>query len=239
MSLKNTWKTWLRRLALSIALGSAANHAAAGNKMALLVGIDEYSQKSGFQNLQFAAKDVEDMRATLIAMGYDDQDIHVLNGKNGIQPTRKNLQMALNQLDQKATDGNDASIMIVFAGHGFNKNANSYLCPADYDPENQQSALPVSELQQLLEHSTAAGRFLIIDACRNEHLSRADDEFNLRSSLAKLNGSNADAQGVMVLSSCMPNQTSHEVGLSRRPANQNELRKRIYPNQRRHLFSLR
>jgi hypothetical protein len=74
----------------------------------------------------------------------------------------------------------------------------------------------------LLEHSTAAGRFLIIDACRNEHLSRADDEFNLRSSLAKLHGSNAEAQGVMVLSSCMPNQTSHEVGQSRRPANQNQ-----------------
>lgn len=217
MNLRNTWTKWLQRMAFSIAIGSVATQAAAGNKVALLVGVNNYSQKSGLQDLQFAAKDVDDMRKTLLAMGYEQSDIHLLNGEDDHAPTRSNLQRAVNRLEEQAPAGNDASILIVFAGHGFNKNGNSYLCPADYDPDNLQSALPVSELQQMLEQSTAAGRFLIIDACRNEHLSRDDDEFNLRSSLAKLQSSEAAAQGVMVLSSCMPNQTSHEIGLSRRP----------------------
>lgn len=218
MPLRKSWLSLLQRLALTAALGCTATQAVAGNKAALLVGVNNYSQKSGFHDLQYAAKDVADMRKTLLSMGYEDQDIHVLNGENGAAPTRENLQAAINTLETQSPTGHDGSIMIVFAGHGFNKDGNSYLCPADYDPENPASALPVSDLQHLLEQSTAAGRFLIIDACRNEHLSRADDEFNLRSSLARLQGSAAAAQGVMVLSSCMPNQTSHEIGQSRRPA---------------------
>jgi len=218
MNLRNTWNSWLRRLALAVALTSATSHATAGNKVALLIGINEYAQNSGFEDLKYAAKDVADMRNTLLKMGYEDQDIHVLNGENGVTPDRRNIQHAINQLDGLSPAGDDASIMIVFAGHGFNKNGNSFLCPADFDPEKLQSALSVSELQQLLQRSKAPGRFLIIDACRNEHLSRGENEFNLRSSLAALQGLKAEAQGVMVLSSCMPNQTSHEIGQSRRPA---------------------
>ena len=103
--------------------------------------------------------------------------------------------------------------MIVFAGHGFNYEGESYLCPADYQKERPtESSISVDEVSNVLAESQADGRYLIIDACRNESLSAGEAEFNLRTGLKKLRISQRNsAQGAVVLSSCVPGQQSWEI----------------------------
>ena len=142
---------WLQILALTGMLNSVAASAIAGDRVALLIGVNQAGSQSDLSPLKWAAKDVADMRDTLLTLGYDANDIVVLNSTSAsTAPTAANIREQLAQLEQ--VPGHIQSVMIVFAGHGFNDNQESYLCPADYDRNRPlASAVAVREIQQLLE----------------------------------------------------------------------------------------
>ncbi|MEI6540248.1 MAG: caspase family protein, partial [Planctomycetota bacterium] len=214
MPLGTTWRKWIRNAILAALFGVAATAVDAGDRHALLIGYNDYSAKNDLQPLKFAAKDVSDLRATLIEMGYGAEDITVLNAKDGAPvPTLATIREALEELKKSAGNEPDSSVMIVFAGHGFNYEGESYLCPADYQKERPtESSISVDEVSNVLAESQADGRYLIIDACRNESLSAGEAEFNLRTGLKKLRISQRNsAQGAVVLSSCVPGQQSWEI----------------------------
>ena len=214
MPLGTTWLKWIRNAILAALFGVAATAVDAGDRHALLIGYNDYSAKNDLQPLKFAAKDVSDLRATLIEMGYGAEDITVLNAKDGAPvPTLATIREALEALKKSAGNEPDSSVMIVFAGHGFNYEGESYLCPADYQKERPtESSISVDEVSNVLAESQADGRYLIIDACRNESLSAGEAEFNLRTGLKKLRISQRNsAQGAVVLSSCVPGQQSWEI----------------------------
>ena len=79
MPLGTTWLKWIRNAILAALFGVAATAVDAGDRHALLIGYNDYSAKNDLQPLKFAAKDVSDLRATLIEMGYGAEDITVLN----------------------------------------------------------------------------------------------------------------------------------------------------------------
>lgn len=214
MPLASPWYTWIRHSAFAAVIGFGSLCAVAADKYALLVGINDYGPASGLQTLKYASKDVSDLRATLLEMGYSQDDITVLNGEDGAPaPTAAKIREALHDLQTSVTNVPGSSVMIVFAGHGFNHDGESYVCPADYQNERQtESAIAVAEISEILESSSADGRYLIIDACRNEYLSNGASEFNLRTGLNKLQVSRRkSAQGIVVLSSCVPGQQSWEI----------------------------
>lgn len=214
MPLKSRWTRWIRTILGAAVVTMTAASVDAGDRHALLIGYNNYSMKNGLQPLNFAAKDVSDLRATLIEMGYDAEDITVLNAKDGnASPTAATIQAELEKLKMSAAKEPGGSVMIVFAGHGFNHEGESYLCPADYTKERPtESAIPVHDVAKALAESEADGRYLIVDACRNEFVSAGEAEFNLGTGLKKLRVSGRnDAQGTVVLSSCMPGQQSWEV----------------------------
>jgi len=214
MPLRTTWLKWIRNSLVAAFFGCAAMSVEAGDRHALLIGYNDYKSETGLQPLRYAAKDVSDLRATLLEMGYDADDIVVLNGKDGSpSPTAEKIRAALTKMEGAVADEPGSSLMIVFAGHGFNHEGESYLCPADYQQERPtESAIAVAEVSRILEGARADGRYLIIDACRNEVLSTGSAEFNLRTGLKKLRISDRKgAQGVVVLSSCVPGQQSWEI----------------------------
>lgn len=214
MPLKARWTHWIRTILGAAVVTMTATAVDAGDRHALLIGYNDYSVENGLQPLRFAAKDVSDLRTTLIEMGYEAEDITVLNAKDGnSSPTAALIREELEKLKSSAASRPGSSVMVVFAGHGFNHEGESYLCPADYQKERPtESSISVDEVSRVLARSEADGRYLIIDACRNEFLSAGDAEFNLQTGLKKLRISQRnDAQGAVVLSSCLPGQQSWEI----------------------------
>lgn len=214
MPLRTTWLTWIRNSVMAACFGCSMMSAEAGSRHAVLIGYNDYKTDTGLQPLRYAAKDVSDLKTTLLEMGYETDDIIVLNGQDGSPvPTKESVQAALQKAENELVKEPASSLMIVFAGHGFNDEGESYLCPADYDDARPtESSIPVAEVSRILERSKADGRYLIIDACRNEFVSRGSAEFNLRTGLKKLRISDGTvAQGVVVLSSCVPGQQSWEI----------------------------
>ena len=214
MPLRTTWLKWIRSSVIVACFGCSVLSAEAGSRHAVLIGYNDYTIDKGLQPLRYAAKDVSDLKTTLLEMGYEADDIIVLNGQDGSpKPTKESVQAALQKAENELAKEPASSLMIVFAGHGFNDEGESYLCPADYsDDRPTESSIPVAEVSRILERSKADGRYLIIDACRNEFVSKGSAEFNLRTGLKKLRISDGTvAQGVVVLSSCVPGQQSWEI----------------------------
>lgn len=214
MPLKSRWTQWIQTILGAAVVIMTATGVNASDRHALLIGYNDYTMENGLQPLQFAAKDVSDLRTTLIEMGYQAEDITVLNAKNGnSSPTAATIRSELEKLKNAAANEPGGSVMIVFAGHGFNHEGESYLCPADYRKDHPtESAIAVHDITRVLAEAEADGRYLIIDACRNEFVSTGEAEFNLGTGLKKLRiSSRDDAQGTVVLSSCMPGQQSWEV----------------------------
>ncbi len=216
MRIESGWKNWMRRLAAVVLAGACVSSGYAGDKLALLIGVNDYSGSgeaaTSLPSLKYAAKDVSDLRTTLLESGYTTDDVVVLNGQDAnAAPTRENILAAVEQL-QGRTGDRASSVMVVFAGHGFNEHSESYLCPRDYhSSRGRDSAISVSVLSEELMAIDADAHLLILDACRNEFVSDRSTEFNLSNPLDRMEvreGSNA--QGLVILSSCMPQQMSFE-----------------------------
>jgi|GEM_PF-4738610 len=82
---------------------------------ALLIGINDYSPVGNQgPDLKACINDVEDMRKTLIACGYQDSQIKTLTDKDA---TKNNILTALEQFINMTQTGE--SIVFYFAGHGY------------------------------------------------------------------------------------------------------------------------
>ncbi|MDP6279508.1 MAG: caspase family protein [Nitrospinota bacterium] len=83
------------------------------NSWAVLIGINDYQNKE-IPDLQFAEKDVADMRRSLVKLGFPSKQILTLTGRKA---TRRNIQRLLgDRLPQKV--GQNDRVIIYFSGHG-------------------------------------------------------------------------------------------------------------------------
>jgi hypothetical protein len=128
------------------------------------------------------------------------------------QPLQERIMDVVEEFSSTAPAGRGESILVVFAGHGFNSNGESFLCPQDFDasrPEN--SAVSVAKIVNLLADSPFDAKYVVTDACRNEDISSGNREFNLASGLQQLELQQDDAaQGLVLFSSCLSGQKSYE-----------------------------
>lgn len=189
--------------------------AQAGKKNALLIGIDKYDSSSQLVDLKYASADVLSLASTLRASGYDSENIKILessSSKPDRVPSKANILKALRKIvaSNKAT-GED-SILLVFAGHGFNNNGESCLCPSDFNASAaSESSLSVSEVANMLAQSQASEKYFVIDACRSEVTSTEQREFNLLSGLRRMRITKEQSpQGIVFFSSCLAGQYSFE-----------------------------
>jgi hypothetical protein len=210
----NFTKAIHRTLMALLAVALFAVPSMAAEKYAILVGINEYQEDAELSRLNFAINDVHALAQSLEKVGYDADHIHVLtsDADDSTQPTKTNLIRTLQKVIQQVGSQSDASLMVVFSGHGFNSGADSFLCPVDYRAEApESSSVCVTDLSQMLARSPFSQKLVVLDACRNNS-DEPSDEFNLVTGLNRLSVHDATSpQGVVFLSSCLPGQRSWEV----------------------------
>jgi len=154
---------------------AAVSAAFKGRKFALVVGVSRYKYKAGgLRDLAYADADARAVRDFLRKPeggGFAPGDVLLLENE---QATLESLRGALNTFLPKAGAGD--LIFIFLAGHGG---------PDPYAPQNlyfvlhdtkladmPSTALPMSELQEALDHKARAERLVVfVDTCHSAGLS--------------------------------------------------------------------
>lgn len=212
---RSFWTRWMRRIAVPAAGLLLPLAADAGERRAILIAVNNYQPAASLTPLNYAVNDVRDLQQTLLSMGYADNDIVVLSSDAAnadAQPLQERIMDVVEEFSSAAPDGRGESILVVFAGHGFNSNGESFLCPQDFDASRaENSAVSVTKIVNLLADSPFDARYVVTDACRNEDISSGNREFNLASGLQQLELQQDDAaQGLVLFSSCLSGQKSFE-----------------------------
>ncbi len=86
------------------------------SKLALLVGVGDYSEASGLSRVQFAANDVNALAAELRQQGYVVRSLIDSAASRGV------VRKALRDLGG-AVDEEQGTVLFYFAGHGFARTA--------------------------------------------------------------------------------------------------------------------
>ena len=151
---------------------------AEGARYALLVGVNEYMDETNFAPLAYAESDVELIREKLVSvLKFRPEDITVLTTGSGFKniPLRKSIEEKLIALVNKARRGD--VIFFMFAGHGFEKSGEDWLCPADgmYDSA-EDTALSVKAIMKTLDKTEASFKLMVVDACRENRATRRGAE---------------------------------------------------------------
>ena len=134
-------------------------------KLAVVVGIDNYSGLSGVSTLSYAVADAKSLKKTLESQGYS-----VLALYDG-EATAQFIQKAISKIAQLAESDEsrrNATLLFSFSGHGFAVDGENYLVTYDTDGDNvTETGYPLSELVDFLGSTGISQKVLFIDACRN------------------------------------------------------------------------
>jgi uncharacterized caspase-like protein len=157
-------------LLLSLAAGSAAlgvEPAAAGTRLALVIGNGAYRDMGGLPN---ATND-----AQLIATTLRDLDFEVAVSTDLDQNTMKR---AIKDFGRRLDEaGQDAVGLFYYAGHGLQVNGANYLIPVEAEIERESDidieAVNVDWVLAQMDYAANDLNFLILDACRNNPVVRS------------------------------------------------------------------
>ena len=174
---------------------------------AICIGIDRYDN---LQPLHYAKRDAEGLRdffaneAAFEKVYFFAEDAPPIAGDFGepirSTPTGNTLRRFLRiRFEQKFLKPSD-NFWFFFAGHGRRERDRDYLMPSDADPGNvEETAIPVSLINERLRRCGAQNVILLLDACRNEGARDGG-------------GVGVEAQpGVVSIASCSPSERSYEI----------------------------
>ncbi len=139
-------------------------------KLALLIGIGEYRDES-WRDLQFAAKDAEDLAVTLKDPRYGKFD-HVEVLTRPEQTTREGILSAIRSLRAKATRPDDV-VMVYVSAHGTLARdglgeLRRYLVPNDAEYRNiVGSAVSMDALKNEFDQLPSKRRLLVLATCHS------------------------------------------------------------------------
>src|SRR5262249_35506785 len=180
-------------------------------RWALLVGVDEYVH---VRSLQYCAADQEALAKQLIAAGYPEDQVFLLDDKATsvkLKPFKTNIESYLKAMLEMVEKGD--TLIVGFSGHGISIDGNSYLCPADAKLEDPQGTMvSLDRVYEEIAASKAGIKLMIVDACRNDpHVAGErgvlDSDKNLRSFSETLD---KPPEGVCLLASCQPGEFARE-----------------------------
>jgi VWFA-related protein len=130
--------------------------------VAILVGVGKYPPFSGFNELRYPSRDVDQLAAEL-----EKQRYLVIPIKEA-DATR---QAVLNAIEQSGDAAQSAggSMVFYFTGHGFEDHGANYLALHDAAANRlSESGLAVKDVESAMQRAGVTRRVLWIDACRNE-----------------------------------------------------------------------
>jgi formylglycine-generating enzyme required for sulfatase activity len=220
--------TWLCRIGLptlllasGVVLSAPTADAPQVKSYAVLVGVNDYGERSTLSPLKYAENDAEELAKALDRKGSPFRgNVVVLTTKRGEKdrdaaPTAANVRKAVKaMLKGKKTD---EPVLVALSGHGVQLTVRgpkakdkdksfAYFCPqdadfagVDYETGRHDNLILLSDLLGDLGDSGAGVKMLLMDACRNERRARS-----LRLNEARL------PDGVLALFSCKPGQAAFE-----------------------------
>jgi TPR repeat protein len=164
--------------------GSAAE---AAKRVALLIGNADYRSANALRNPK---NDVELMRATLLAAGFDDVEV-------AVDASLIDMRKALRNFEDKS-EGADVAVLY-YSGHGMEMNGQNYLIPVDAvlasDKDVEDETVPLDRAERALSGATKL-KLVILDACRTnpflETMSRSFGTRAIEKGLAKVEPDGAD-----------------------------------------------
>jgi len=132
-----------------------------GKKVAVVVGVEDYPEETGFQTLSYAEDDAQAVADCLKKpAGYE---VRLL-----LNPTNHLVEQAL-ELAANVISGGHGTALFFFSGHGVNEGGVNYLATyGAIEGKLQTTGLSVERVKQLLAASGARRRVLFVDACRSE-----------------------------------------------------------------------
>ena len=148
-------------------------------RYALIVGVDQYADTQ-ITTLGGASNDAKTLANAIIRYaGFPDEQVTLLASDQPAerQPTRGNILRRLSNL--AAVVPADGLLLISFAGHGIERGGQAFLLPSDSQVSNdvdllEQTAINVSQIKDRIKKIGVKQVLMIIDACRNDPVGRAN-----------------------------------------------------------------
>jgi len=152
---------------------------AQGKRYALVIGVDRYADTQ-ITTLGGASNDARTLAGALIQYaGFPSEQVTLLASDQPTerQPTRGNILRRLSNL--AAVIPPDGLLLISFAGHGIERGGQAFLLPSDSQVSNdvdllEQTAINVSQIRDRIRKIGVKQVLMIIDACRNDPVGRAN-----------------------------------------------------------------
>lgn len=130
-------------------------------KVAIVVGVEQYSSNLGFKPLYYAVDDAKLIAQTLQQQGYKVQLL------TDSQATRDAILDRIEQVGKTLPEG-DGTLIFYFSGHGLAENNTNYLASfGAVAGRLQSSALSLKEVEAEIRKTQAPRAVLFIDACRD------------------------------------------------------------------------
>lgn len=157
---------------------------AAAKRYAIVVGVDQYADTQ-ISTLGGASNDAKALAKALIQYaGFPAEQVTLLSSDQPAerQPTRGNILRRLSNL--AAVIPADGLLLVSFAGHGIERSGQAFLLPSDAQVSNdvdllEQTAINVSQIKDRIKKIGVSQVLMILDACRNDPVGRANADNNL------------------------------------------------------------
>jgi hypothetical protein len=141
---------------------------------AVIIGVGGYDS-AAVPKLRYPVADADAVYQTLLASGgFKKENMLLLTDKTERKPTLRNIKWALGTFLARSAHKDDL-VVIYFAGHGASEvdqrgmerdGLSKYLVPIDADPDDlYSSALPMDEMQNVLQRIEAERVTVFLDAC--------------------------------------------------------------------------
>ncbi len=144
----------------------AINTIAGGERMAIIVGINTYNQRSQLGNLKYAVNDADKLAKFFQSQGYKVDLITESEASKGF--ILNAIRRAGDQLQGNGT------LVFAFSGHGFGVDKENYLAVSGTVASDiVNTGLKLSDLRKAIEATGAKKRILFIDACRDNPIKGA------------------------------------------------------------------
>ncbi len=163
---------------------------ASGKRYAVVIGVDQYADTQ-ITTLGGASNDAKALANALIQYaGFPSEQVTLLASDQPAerQPTRGNILRRLSNM--AAVVPPDGLLLISFAGHGIERGGQAFLLPADAQVSNdvellEQTAINVSQVKDRIKKIGVTQVLLILDACRNDPVGRANADNPLTASYTR------------------------------------------------------
>jgi Tfp pilus assembly protein PilF len=152
-----------------------ANVVEGSGRWALVVGVDKYTSKD-ITPLGGAVADAKAISAALVKYaGFPQSQVFTLTTDSPAKPTAEAVLQKL--ADLKSSVKPDDLVLFFFAGHGVEVEGQRFLLTQDAKISSSAalklSSLAVNMLMQEIENLPLAHRIVMVDACRDDPMSRS------------------------------------------------------------------